>query len=309
MSSSDDEKNERLADTIGSVMAFVANETVLLSRMEEFFSPEPAKLWSDDQYPGMIQELDNAVDKMGGLGTPILVREDAPPPEVDTYPEAILHELISAFHRSRKSVCRAHMFMIGAKMQGEHPEWLENTSGKEISSNLLLASEKAFWEHAETAYIRLASYWDRVGQVLDFAFFRIRQFERDGFSAVMDKIRTNVVHMYPHFEASGSWKALRKYQSSEKEDGLKWLLRRRNITVHSLHLRPADSRIDEIDFKPMYNHLEEKLKSKLSPRTPVEEVELLHKHLHKAASLFREVLNVVEYSEYVLGRPIPRRDQ
>jgi hypothetical protein len=250
----------------------------------------------------MIQKLDSAVDKMGGLVKLILVRKYAPPPEVNTYPDAILHELISDFHRSRKSVCRAHMFMIGSKMQCEHPEWIEKTSGKEISSNLILVSEKAFWDYAETAYIRLASYWDRVGQVLDFAFYRIRQFERDGFSAVMDKIRTNVVHMYPHFEASGSWKALRKYQSSEKEDGLKWLLRRRKITVHSLHLRPADSRIDKVDFKPMYNHLEENPKSKLSPRAPVEEVELLHKHLDKAAFLFREVINVVECSECVLGR-------
>lgn len=63
-----------------------------------------------------------------------------------------------------------------------------------------------------------------------------------------------------------------------------------------LLLRPADEPTDETAFKPMYNHLEEKLNARLAPRSPEEEVEQLHLHLAKASSLFREVINVVEYA-------------
>lgn len=192
--------------------------------------------------------------------------------------------------------------MIGAQMQRQHREWIGIPDDPEVISKFAGVSEAAFWEHAETAYIRLASYWDRVGQLLDFAFFKIRQFERDGFSAVMDRIRTNVIQMNTNLGSSGSWKAIRSYQTSEKGDGLKWLLRRRNITVHSLHLRPANGPTDETAFKPMYNHLEEKLNARLAPGSPEEEVEQLHIHLTKAASLFREVINVIEYAFYLYER-------
>jgi hypothetical protein len=87
-----------------------------------------------------------------------------------------------------------------------------------------------------------------------------------------------------------------------RDDGLKWLLRRRNITVHSLHLRPPEASIDEVAYKPMYNHLEEKLKAKLAPRTPDGEIEQLHVHLGKAAELFKSVLSLIEYANNEHGR-------
>jgi len=40
----------------------------------------------------------------------------------------------------------------------------------------------------------------------------------------------------------------------------------------------------------------------LAPISPKEEVEQLHVHLAKAASLFREVINVVEYAFHLYER-------
>ena len=289
-----EEKEERFAHIIGNAMAYVANEALILAQMEEFFSPIPARLWHEEESDSINKRLDKAVENMGGPPRLILMRENDPPPGCDTYPEAALHEMISAFYRARKSVCRAHLFMTGSGMLKKHPEFLEQTGDEEVDAAIAGLAEKAFWEHAEIAFIRLASYWDRVGQVLDFAFFGIRQYERDGFSAVVDRIRTNVVQMNTTQEHSEAWKEIRTYQTSERDNGLKWLLRRRNITVHSLHLRPTEESIDEVAYKPMYNHLEEKLKAKLAPRTPDDEIEKLHVHLCKAADLFKSVLSLIE---------------
>jgi hypothetical protein len=197
-----EDKQERFAHIIGNAMAYVANEALILAQMEEFFSPLPAKLWHEKEEDSINKRLDKAVENMGGPPRLILMREDDPPPECDTYPEAALHEMLSAFHRARKSVCRAHLFMTGSGMLQMHPELLEQTGNEEADAMIAGLAEKAFWEHAEIAFIRLASYWDRVGQVLDFAFFRIRQYERDGFSAVIDRIRTNTVQMNAALERS-----------------------------------------------------------------------------------------------------------
>ncbi len=275
-------------------MAHVANEAFLLARMEEFFSPRPAKLWDENEDDEINRRLDKAVAQMGGPPRLILRRVDDPPPIVDSYPEAALREVVSAFDRARKSVCRAHLFMVGSDQTKKRPDLIGLKTDEELGLPFSRIIENTFWEHTETAYIRLASYWDRVGQVLDFAFFRIRQFEHDGFSGVMDRIRTNVIPMNQNFAVTGSWKALRSYQTSDKDDGLKWLLRRRNITIHSLHLRAIDEATDEVAFKAMYNHLEEALKGKLSPRSPMEEINQLHIHLEKAASNFRNMLDVIE---------------
>ncbi len=291
-----------VADIIGSAMSYVANEAILLAKMEEYFTPKAAKLWETDEEEFITTKLNKAVVNMGGAPESILMKFGDPLPVCDTYPEAALREVITAFNRARKSVNRAHLFKIGSQMQREHPDWFSESKDNELNSMLLGVSENAFWEHAETAYIRLASYWDRVGQLLDFAFFRIRQFERDGFSAVFDRIRTNVIQINTSLGASDSWKAIRKYQTSEKDNGLKWLLRRRNITVHSLHLRAIQEPIDEGAFKPMYNHLEEKLNARLAPRTPAEEIELLHTHLSEASALFTSVIDVVEYSFDLNGK-------
>ena len=185
------------------------------------------------------------------------------------------------------------MLEIGIAALHRFPEMV-NTTDEQIRSWFLSNAEHAFWEHAENAFIKLCSYWDRVGQILDFTFFRIRQFDRDGFTAVMDRIHANFFPVYEDIRNSLAWKSLRKYQNSEQEDGLKWLLRRRNLVIHSLHLQPIQTEAGRENIESAYNHLEESLRKKLRPGTPKQEVERLHAHLRAAAELFPHVLTLCE---------------
>lgn len=129
---------------------------------------------------------------------------------------------------------------------------------------------------------------------MDFAFFAIRQYERDGFSAVVDRIRANTLRMQPLLETSVAWRAIWAYKKSEREDGLQWLLSRRNLLVHSLHLRPmSDSQDDEI-FESAFNHLDVRLRRDLAPGEPEKEIQRLHVHLGHAAELLPRVLTLCE---------------
>ena len=185
------------------------------------------------------------------------------------------------------------MLQIGTDALRRFPE-VVNTEDEEIRRLFQSNAEHAFWEHAENAFIKLCSYWDRVGQILDFTFFRIRQFERDGFTSVMDRLQANIVPVHEHVRNSIAWTALRKYQTSEREDGLKWLLRRRNLVVHSLYLRPIQTPAEAKVFQSAYNHLEESLRRKLAPGTPRQEVNRLQRHLRAAAELFPHMLTLCE---------------
>jgi hypothetical protein len=155
--------------------------------------------------------------------------------------------------------------------------------------------------------MRLAAYWDRVGQILDFAFFRIRQYERDGFSAVMDRIQNNWATFDHKLRDSKSWQSLRAYQTSEQVDGLKWLLRRRNLLVHSLSLRPIEP--DEIDpiFESAFNHIDAAIKRKLAPGNMQEELGYLHTHLSIATKLFTDILSISEYASKNAFKPFSDR--
>jgi hypothetical protein len=140
----------------------------------------------------------------------------------------------------------------------------------------------------------LAGFWDRLGQILDFVFFSIRQYERDGFSAVIDRIRANTLRMQPALADSEAWTAIWTYKKSEREDGLQWLLSRRNLLVHSLHLRPTDEQANDELFASAFNHLDSRLRRDLAPGTPEQEIQRLHTHLNQAAALLPQVLSMCQ---------------
>jgi hypothetical protein len=297
-----DDKLDRLAAFICDAMEHVTQEPIILARSEEFMDPKPASILDSVSENDLNQRIDVAIEKMGGSPKFWVQVNDKPPPIADTYPDAAFQEAITTFWRARKSICRSHMIWMANSLIEENPGWIFPDGAEEYSKAVTRASAASFWEQAEDSYIRLASFWDRVGQILDFRFFRIRQFERDGFTAVMDRIHSNIKPISHELTNSDSWERIRKFQTSEKDDGAKWLLRRRNIVVHSLHLRAADTLLDEVSYKPMYNHLEENLKSRLAPRTPEEEVKQLHLQLACAAKYFNDVIEVICTSE---DRPTP----
>jgi hypothetical protein len=83
------------------------------------------------------------------------------------------------------------MYFIGTEGVARHPESLISRLPAEAERECYEMTRRSFWEYAEIGYIQLVCFWDRVGQLLDFIFFNIRQYERDGFPAVIDRIAVN----------------------------------------------------------------------------------------------------------------------
>ena len=275
-------------------LRFVTDEPLVLAQYEMTAMPGKfAKLWQDGDGE-FDKRVNRAVEHLGAPPEAYLLREGQEAPPADNYPEAVVREAFAVFARARKSVIRAALFHTGASTLTANPDLLE-LDNLEARDKLINQVQAAFWEHAEAAYIRLYSFWDRVGQVMDFAFFNIRKFDQNGFTSVMDRIHANAVPMDDRLKNCGGWKRLRSFQVSEREDGLKWLLQRRNIVVHSLHLHPVPADRDSV-FKSQFNHLETAHREKLRPKDPADEIELIIGQLSKAGELFRDVLAVIELS-------------
>ncbi|MBB4395074.1 hypothetical protein [Bradyrhizobium sp. ERR14] len=280
-----------LDSVLTDVVSFVFKETHLLIRYEAVLQQEFGRLVPTGDGDAFEKRMNRVVEHLGGPPEFYLLRNDQEPPPADNYPEAVLREAFEVFYRARTSVLRAHLFMAGSSLLAEQPDLID--ANEEAKAIFLKKAQSAFWEHAEAAYIRLYSFWDRIGQVLDFTFFNIRKFDQNGFTAVMDRIHTNAIPMNNRLKFSTSWKRLRSFQTSEKEDGLKWLLQRRNLVVHSLHLHPIGTE-DEGVFKSQFNHLDAAHREKLRPREPDEEVRLLVGQLDKASKHFSDFLDIVE---------------
>jgi len=298
------DKEDRLATLVREALLYTVNEPVLLKRSEEFFSRKPAIL---KIHPPLGRRIHRVLEQIGGVPTIIPYEVGSTLPQFDTYGDAAIQEIIYSFERCRRSVCRTHVCFIADGVYKREPVYFEGLK-KQVKQSLIDYVAEIFWEHAETSYIRLASYWDRVGQFLDFVFFNIRQYERDGFPSVMDRVASNYVRLFPSLESSGSWTALRSYQNSEKPTGLKWLLRRRNLLVHSVHLegiQTAEGKENPI-FTSSYNHLAESVQRKLKPDTCEAELGFLHAHLGAASLLFPNVIDLCAHCAAGTRRDIAR---
>jgi hypothetical protein len=303
----DTPEQKQLVELISRVISHVTNEPVLLVQYEERQQDKFARLRPKGGGDRLQKRLDEIVRHLGGPPRLYILRYGENPPPEDGFPGAALQEVLAVFERARVSVLRAHMHVVGTGMVKRNPEVLPMPDDPNGNAILQKRWEEAIWGHAETAYIRLASYWDRVGQVLNFAFFNIRSFKHEGFQSVMDRIHDNLAKIDAQFAKFGNWTRLRTFQCSTKDDGYKWLQERRNLLVHSLHLQPIapddDSNFDDggkIDsdtvFTSQFNHLDHTHREKLRPRDLAGEVALLMGQLDKAADLFNDVLSLLEAS-------------
>lgn len=267
-------RQDRLMKVLGNAVAYVTNEALILVQYDTVQEGKFPKLWPGNDYGAFDKRMNRVTEHLGGPPAFYLLRKNQEPPLADNYPDTVMREVFDVFQKARRSVIRAHMFMTGSALLAENPDMMDLPQDSEAAALFVKEAQAAFWEHAEAAYIRLYSFWDRIGQVLDFAFFNIRKFDQNGFISVMDRIHANAVPMDERLKNSSSWKRLRSFQTSEKEDGLKWLLQRRNLVVHSLHLHPVAADEEGV-FKSQFNHLDAAHREKLRPREPAEEVALL----------------------------------
>jgi len=303
-SSRSEKKIDRLTHVLCEALRYTANEPTLFAQSEEFLSPKLAKLEIDRPLGNRINKV---IEQIGGVPRLIMYRTGDALPRYDTYGGAAIREILDSFQRCRRSVCRTHVCFIGAEFGRTNQDILQDLP-KKVKKELIEIMAEVFWEHAETSYVRLASYWDRVGQFLDYIFFNIRQYERDGFPAVMDRISSNYVRLFPGLDTSTFWLELRRYQNSQKPTGFQWLLRRRNLLVHSLHLgaiRGTKAKENPI-FTSAYNHLEESVHKKLQPESPESELGYLHEHLSIATRLFSPVIELCEHCAALTRKDIAR---
>ncbi len=297
-------KLERLTAVSRDALLYTANESVLLARSQEFFAPKLASLKIARP---LGSRLNKVIEQMGGVPRLIEYNPAEQLPQFDTYADAAIQEIFSSFRRCRRSVSRTHVCFVATEFHKKEPDVFQGLR-KSDKDGLAADMTEIFWEHAETSYIRLASYWDRVGQFLDFMFFNIRQYERDGFPSVMDRIAANYVRLFPSLSSSGFWTELRGYQTSEKPTGFQWLLRRRNLLVHSIHLgdiRSGEGKENPI-FTSAYNHLEESLHRKLKPDTCEAELGFLHSHLDSTMTLFPCIVELCEHCAALTRRDIAK---
>jgi hypothetical protein len=291
------ESDESQFQLLVNTVSFVANEPLLLAQYEKTAGPEEfAQLWASKEHENFDKGVNRVVEHLGGPPEFYILRDGQEVPAADNYPDAVMREVFAVFSLARKSVIRSHLFQAGTSLLVGNPDLLDMSDAPDAQATLVNQVQDAFWEHSEAAYIRLYSFWDRIGQVLDFAFFNIRKFDQNGFNSVMDRIHTNAVPMNERLKNSSSWKCLRAFQCSEKDDGLKWLLQRRNLVVHSLHLHPIPMN-EESAFKSQFNHLETAHREKLRPRSPADEVTLMMGQLRKAGELFGAFLTLVDFSQ------------
>jgi hypothetical protein len=289
-----DEHEAHLLKVLGNILIVSANEAFVIAQMEAFdlFDPRPATLRLGESTT-LSERVHGLVQALGGPPQLIYRNEGGQAATYDTYAAAAVREILSSFDRARTSVLRTHIYSVGSSLLSQVPDVMQLPSDPKVREAIIAETRSRFWEHAETSFIRLASYWDRIGQLLAFAFFNIRQYERDVFDSVMDRIRSNVAPVDDRLALSPQWQRLRAYQTSEKTEGLRWLIRRRNLLIHSLHLEPMKN-TDEDDpiFRSTFNHLDVSARDKLRVGTQKAELQLLHLHLRTAADLFADVIGL-----------------
>jgi hypothetical protein len=120
MNMNEGSSRDRLVEILGKTLEYVANEVIVLSRLEEFFSPEPARLTpSDAEAEAPQRRVDCVIELLSG--PPKSETQSGNSVHHDVYPLSAISEVINMFHRILKSVARTHMFMIGVQLQKRWP--------------------------------------------------------------------------------------------------------------------------------------------------------------------------------------------
>ncbi|MGC0896913.1 hypothetical protein [Pantoea agglomerans] len=292
MSDFDSAENKQ---TLTDLIHQAAREPFVLLNYDHFMKVKLGRLWPEGGNEYFDDKVNNIVEHLGGPPETFIIQDGASPPKVDNYPSAIMREAFDVFDLARNAVLRLDMYHAGYKLVYDNPVLLPFNELSEENRRLSLKYvQTAFWEKAEIAIIRISSFWDRIGQILAFAFFNIRKFEHDGFKSVIDRIKDNIIPMSSELASNASWARIINYQKHAKPDDFGWLVERRNLIIHRLHLHPIDD--EEQVFASHYNHFDKAHRDKLRPQNTDDELKLIKSQLNKSASLFDDVLEILKFS-------------
>ena len=113
----------------------------------------------------------------------------------------------------------------------------------------------------------------------------------------------NIGRILPELLELESWINILKYRKSENPDGYKWLIRRRNLIIHSISLKNYENYEDDDElFESNYNHLNVTVKRKLAPQKPTEELKQLHAQFNVATELFTKVVEISSWGAKKVNR-------
>jgi len=252
---------------------------------------ERLKYNSNEQYidSSLIKTAEDNVKEirsmLGGVPELLILGRDEDKPFYDTYVDSMMNELIFSIKKSYDTMVQVILY--------RRIEYFSRYYEDQKLADLLVdIYKKEFWSHLEMAYIRLASTWDRIGRLLDFVYFNIRQYDKDGYLSTIQKINVNLIPMSVQLRQSNAWKKVWDYSKSESVNGLKWLLSRRNLIVHQISLQEIEYfDVEDTEFyHSEHNHiLENTVKKKLKPMSPNEEVTHLKKHIEITLELFEDI--------------------
>ncbi len=292
--------DENLFKGLDGLMKAEFNSILFGNLLMKYYGPQLAKLTTNkEEKDELNRKTSELIKSLGGAPNFLYGLWNEPKPVFDTYVNSAIDEFFLSYKKAREAICRAHIKFIVNDGIGKHPEYIKKKPSKNLAGYL----ENLYWDMVEIAYIRLASYWDRAGQLLDYIFFNIRQYEKDGFSAVIDRIHINIGRILPELLKLESWIIILKYRKSENPNGYKWLIRRRNLIIHSISLKSYENYEDDDElFESNYNHLNVTVKRKLAPQKPKEELKQLHAQFSIATELFTKVLEISSWGAKKVDR-------
>jgi hypothetical protein len=217
--------------------------------------------------------------------------------KLDTFGAAALFEMSMGFFRAHQAVEDAFLYALAIERPPGSPR-----PDKEVESYDRYVLTNAFLGHWEVAAMRLCGFWDRVGQLLDFVFFNIRQYEHDEFAKVIERIRENFVKPRPTaFAPCPSWEWLWQYQNSEQDTGYRWLKSRRNLVAHRLCMRDASMLGIENPLARISSNLLDVARVKLALGTVEDESRRLRAHHDAAAQGHWEAILLCRHAIDALG--------
>lgn len=276
-----EEHVEEISELMNSSLKYHLTKNVYTSKNIKLFDEE--KLNNFNKY---IKELSFAME---GLPALVIQFHGQEKPIYDTYIDSLLAELTNSIDKAIISINDVEVY----KLLMYYSKFYEDQT---LSIYMKELYEKELWEKIETSYIRLSSTWDRIGQLLSFVFFNIRKYDKDTFLSTMTQIKTNIIPMYEKLRTSDSWNKIWEYSKSENNEGLKWLLTRRNLIIHQIGLHEVNSGetfIEEEIYNSYYNHiLDDTIKKKLKPLSKQEEADRLSFHLNWLINNFDAIYNV-----------------
>jgi hypothetical protein len=158
----------------------------------------------------------------------------------------------SAVNRSLVYVDVAHAYDIYLQYGKDATNFLKR--------NDLEALTAASWDHIEVAYFRAAACWDRIGQLLDFVFFNVRDY-REGFAETVKKLKANFDKEdlpVRRIRQSDDWVFVSQFEARDHGK----LTSKRNALTHRVSAGPSpfthtvQSNDARVRFVPYMDHLE-----------------------------------------------------